>query len=87
MDDLNFSAGVLETALWLSEGRRFSHVATWRRLSDLKLTASLYPNKQLGLNGRHLLIGTNIVRTKYSCQCHRLFSVILMCPLMYCVEL
>ena len=61
MDDLNFAAGVLETALWLSEGRRFSPVAAWTD-ADLRMTSSLYPNKQLGLNGRHLIIGTNIVR-------------------------
>ena len=53
-------SGVVGTAMWEEQGRQFSPVASWKN-NELRAVADFYPNKKLGLNGRHLIIGTNIV--------------------------
>ena len=56
-----FLIGVVHTAMWAQNGRWFQRAATWRDAGGLTVSSALYPNKEFGLNGRHLTIGTNIV--------------------------
>ena len=52
---------VFYTLLYQHQGRQFQKIATYYN-NSLMVTDKLFPNKRYGLNGRKLLIGTNMVR-------------------------
>ena len=54
----------LYTSYWDSELRSFSAVGEYDD-NRLMLDAKLFPNKDNGLNGRHITIGTNYVSILY----------------------
>ena len=54
----------VHTSHWNSEHRTFSTVGEYHS-EDLMLDSELFPNKAHGLNGRHILIGTNYVSVMF----------------------
>ena len=55
---IHFSGITLHTCLFVTSGRQFTKVARTMNNGSLVKTSPFFPNKQYGLNGRHLRIAT-----------------------------